>query len=312
VGTLCARRVAGLTLTRARVVSMRRGAVLAIAVASLALCLLAIRARADELDPQIDQLAHAESYKVRLAAAIALSKSRDSRAVSALSTALIADDEATIRRVCALGLGKIVDETTPADTRKTALQALDHAARTDRDAKVRDAAAKAYAALSELKSEPSGGGPDVFVNIGAATDVTHKGPPDLEKRLANLVRSVFKHSPYAIDWPGGGTPTHKDLERAGTHAFIVAASVTSLDLTRRGNRMEIGCKVAIRIAPWDGSDGNERWSADKLANAKGEGKADTSTRDADVAEGVRECVFAVAEQVADDKVIPFIKNVATH
>jgi hypothetical protein len=74
--------------------------------------------------------------------------------------------------------------------------------------------------------------------------------------------------------------------------------------------MEITCKVAIRIAPWEGSDGNERWTADKVANAKGEGKADTGTGDQLVAEGVRECVFAVAEQVAADKVIPFIKNVA--
>jgi len=289
---------------------MRRGAVLAIAVASLAMCLLAVAARADELDPEIDQLAHAESYKVRLAAAISLSKSRDARAVSALSTALIADDEATIRRVCALGLGKIVDETTPADARKTALDALDHAARTDRDAKVRDAAAKAYASLSQLRTEPSGGGPDVFVDIGGATDTTHKGPPDLEKRLSGLMRSVFKHSPYAVEWPGGGTPTHRDLERAGTHGFIVAASVTGLDMTRRGNHMEIECKVAIRIAPWEGSDGNERWTADKVANAKGEGKADTGASESQVAEGVRQCVFAVAEQVADDKVMPFIKNLA--
>lgn len=287
---------------------MRRGAVLAIAL--VVLCALGTVAFADELDPQIDQLAHAESYKVRLAAAINLSKSRESKAVYALATALIKDDEPTIRRVCVLALAKIVDETTPKDVRKAAIDALDHAAKSDRDPKVRDAAAKASTSLASLSNEPEGGGPDVFVDIGGATDATHKGPADLEKRLAGLVKSVFKHSTYAIEWPGGGLPTHSDLEHGGTHAFIVAATVTALDMTKHGNHVEIACKVTIRIAPWDGSDGNERWEAEKVANAKGEGKADTGSSDASINDGMRQCVFAVAEQVATAKVIPFIKNVA--
>ncbi len=289
---------------------MRRGAVL---VALVVLCALGAVAIADELDPQIDQLAHAESYKVRLAAAINLSKSRDAKAVYALSTALIKDDEPTIRRVCALALAKIVDEATPKDVREAAMAALGHAAKADRDAKVREASAKALSSLEAVESEPSGTGPAVFVDIGSATDATHKGPADLEKRLAGLVKSVFKHSPYAIEWPGGGVPTHAELERDGTKAFYVAATVTALDLSRRGNQVEIACKVTIRIAPWDGSDGNERWQAEKVANAKGEGKADTGSSDASIAAGERDCVFAVAEQVATAKVIPFIKNAAgTH
>jgi uncharacterized protein (UPF0147 family) len=286
---------------------MRRGAVL---VALVVLCALGAVAIADELDPQIDQLGHAESYKVRLAAAINLSKSRESKAVYALATALVKDDEPTIRRVCALALAKIIDEATPKDARDAAMAALGHAAKSDRDAKVRDAAAKALSSLESVESAPSGNGPDVFVDIGGATDATHKGPADLEKRLAGLVKSVFKHSTYAVEWPGGGVPTHADLERGGTKAFYVAATVTALDLTRRGSQVEIACKVTIRIAPWDGSDGNERWTAEKSANAKGEGKADTGSSDASIAAGERDCVFAVAEQVATAKVLPFIKSAA--
>jgi uncharacterized protein (UPF0147 family) len=290
---------------------MRRG-VLLLAVALVAIA--AARARADELDPEIDQLAHAESYKVRLAAAINLSKSHEAKAVAALATALIRDDEPTIRRVCALALAKIIDETTPKSTRELAMRALGQAARSDRDGKVRDAAAKAQATLASIAEEPAGGGggPDVFVNVGGATDTTHKGPPDLEKRLAGVVRGVVKHSSYAVDWPGGGAPTHSDLTRAGTKAFFVGTTVASIEISKRGGRAQIDCTVAIRIAPWDGTDGAERWEASKAATAKGTGSAETGSSDAMVAGGIRDCVLAVAEEVAERKVVPFIKNLAAH
>src|SRR5262245_45642091 len=143
----------GRARARVRVGSMRRGVV--VAAALVALVVLIRVAAADELDPQIDQLAHAESYKVRLAAAINLSKRHEPKAVMALATALVKDDEATIRRVCALALGKIVDETTPKSARDITLGALEHAAKSDRDAKVRDAAGKAYQAVSSLAAEPA-------------------------------------------------------------------------------------------------------------------------------------------------------------
>ncbi|HTJ45152.1 MAG TPA: HEAT repeat domain-containing protein [Kofleriaceae bacterium] len=270
----------------------------------------AARARADELDPQIDQLAHGESYKVRLAAAINLSKSREAKAVAALATALIKDEEPTIRRVAALALGKIVDETTPSSTRALAMRALAQAAKSDRDAKVREAAQKAKDALDALANEPSGNGPAVFVNVGGAVDTTHKGPPDLEKRLAGVVRGVVKHSSYAVEWPGGGSPTHNDLSRAGTKAYFVGATVAEIKISTKGNKTTIDCTVAIRIAPWDGSDGNERWEATKAATAKGSGMAETGTSDTLVAGGIRDCVLAVAEEVAQRKVIPFIKNLS--
>lgn len=289
-------------------IEMRRGVLLAVAlvVASTS------RAVADDLDPAIDQLAHAESYKVRLAAAINLSKSHDGKAVTALSTALIRDDEPTIRRVCALALAKIVDETTPKSSRDLANRALAQAAKSDRDAKVRDAATKAIAALASIATEPSGGGggPEVFVNVGGATDTTHKGPPDLEKRLAGVVRGVVKHSSYAVEWPGGGSPTHGDLQRAGTKAFFVGTTIASIEISKHGNHTQVDCTVAIRIAPWDGSDGSERWEATKAATAKGSGMAETGSSDTLVAGGIRDCVLAVAEEVAERKVVPFIKNLA--
>ena len=269
-------------------------------------------ARADELDPQIEQLGHADSYKVRLAAAINLSKSHDARAVAALATALIRDDEPTIRRVCAIALGKIVDEETPKDTRELALAALKHA-KTERDPKVREAAKNAYDRIADLAQPGTGGGPTVFVNVGGATDLTHKGPRDLEKRLSGTVRDVVKHSDYAVDWPGGGgLPTHGDLAKSGTRAFYVGATVAILDISHKGNHAEVACTVSIRVAPWDGTDGSEKWEASKAATASGSGKATTGGSDGAINDGIRDCVLAVAEEVAARKVVPFIKQLLDH
>ena len=58
-------------------------------------------ARADAIDIEARQLTSSASYKRRLAAALALSKSHDGRAVAALATALRTDSEAQIRRVAA-------------------------------------------------------------------------------------------------------------------------------------------------------------------------------------------------------------------
>lgn len=267
-------------------------------------------ARADALDPMIEQLARGDGYKLRLAAAINLSKSRDARAVVALATALIRDDEDTIRRVCALALAKIVDDRTPAKARSIALDALAHAAKGDRAAKVRAAAEKALTSLAALRTAPTGaGGPAVFVNVGGATDLTKKAPRDAETKLASMVKGVVKRGTYEVDWPGG-LPTQRDLERGGTRGFYVAATVAMLTVTTRGSRSEIACTVSIRVAPWSGTDGAEKWEASKAASASGSGKVVTGSADRAIADGMRDCVLAVGEEVALRQVVPFIKRQA--
>lgn len=289
---------------------MHRGSTPAIPLVAIVLAASASAvAHADELDPAIEQLARGDGYKVRLAAAINLSKTRDQRAVVALATALIRDDEETIRRVCALGLAKIVDETTPTKAREIAMDALGHAAKDDRAPKVRAAATKALTTLAALRTAPApaGKGPAVFVNIGGATDLTKKAPRDAEPKLAALLRQVVKRGKYDVDWPGG-LPTQQDLARGGTRAFYVAATVALLTVTKRAGRAEVACTVSIRIAPWNGTDGNEKWEASKAASASGSGKVSTGGSDGAIADGMRDCVLAVGEEVAQRQVVPFIKR----
>ena len=72
----------------------------------------------------------------------------------------------------------------------------------------------------------------------------------------------------------------------------------------------IACTVAIRIAPWGGRDGGERWEANRAASASGSAKATTSNRDRDIKSGVRDCVEAVTEDVTSRQVVPFLKRLA--
>ena len=72
----------------------------------------------------------------------------------------------------------------------------------------------------------------------------------------------------------------------------------------------MSCKVEIRVAPWTGTDGGEKWEANKAASASGSAKAMTGNSDREIAGGVRDCLEAVAEDVTTRQVMPFLKRLA--
>ena len=59
------------------------------------------------------------------------------------------DEDASIRRVCALALSKMIDHHTADDARELAFDALDHAIATDGDAKVKESSKKALKAMRD-------------------------------------------------------------------------------------------------------------------------------------------------------------------
>src|SRR5437868_3407483 len=122
----------------------------ALVVVAAWLLLCGQAARADTIDTSIRQMTDS-SYKVRLAAALALSKSHDPRAVIALADALIKDTDSTVRRVAALALGKMIDARTAEDARELGLDALATAATSDADQRVQDTAKGAQQSLSGLR-----------------------------------------------------------------------------------------------------------------------------------------------------------------
>jgi len=270
-------------------------------------------ALADGVDNEVHQLSSATSYKRRLAAALSLSKVHDGRAVAALASALRTDGEPQIRRVAALALPKALDETTPPRIRDVAIAALEKAAANDKDAKVRDLSARALTKVAALrpKAEPSGGNPAVFVHVGNAADLSSKAPKDTMPKLTKVVRGVVSRraSDMSTEWPGT-LPTEKQLAASGSRAFIVAATISAVDITRNGGKAEIACTVSVRVAPWNGTDGAEKWVAHKAASASGSGKAMTGSAAFAIESGIRDCVLAVGEEITSKQVVPFLKRIA--
>jgi hypothetical protein len=296
----------------------------ALAVVAAWLLLVGV-ARADTVDASIRQMTDS-SYKVRLAAVLALSKSHDPRAVIALADALagarLKDDEPTIRRVAALALGKMIDARTADDARELGLDALADAATNDADVKVRATAARAVqdlAGLRHRKKDPHPDGhdrperpdrPGVFVNIDNTTDQSKVAPSDTSERLSRIVKKTVERTGYATSWPGG-LPTQTDLASSHARAFIVASTVKQIEFSKVSRQTQVSCKVEIRIAPWSGVDGGEKWEANKAASASGSAKAVTGNSDREIAGGVRDCLEAVAEDVTARHIVPFLKRLAT-
>jgi len=286
---------------------------LAVVAASLLLCRGV--AWADTIDSNIRHMADS-SYKVRLAAALALSKSRDPRAVIALAGALTRDDHPTVRRVAALALDKMLDDSTAEPARELGLEAVAHAAAGDRDPQVRDTALRVQQDLVGLrrkKREPRpdtrSDKPEVFVNIDNATDQSKIAPRDATERLGRIVRRSIEHSGYATRWPGG-LPTQIELTTNHARAFIVASTVRKIEISKLSHGTQVSCKLDIRIAPWSGTDGGEKWEANKAASASGSAKATTGSSEREIASGIHDCLEAVAEDVTTRQVLPFLKRLA--
>src|SRR4051812_1425613 len=301
---------------------LRSPAMRALAVVT-ALVLLVGAARADTIDTNIRQLKDS-SYKVRLAAVLALSKSHEPRAVialaDALSSPLLKDDEPTIRRASALALGKMIDARTADDARSLGLDALADAAINDRDLKVRATALRAEQDLAGLRhkkkdpvSEPRTDHtdkPGVFVNVDSATDQSRVAPSDTGERLARIVKKSVERTGYATSWPGP-LPTQTELASSHSRAFIVASTVKKIEVSKVNRLTQISCKVEIRVAPWSGVDGGEKWEANKAASASGSAKATTGNSDREIAGGVRDCLEAVTEDVTSRQILPFLKRLAS-
>ena len=282
---------------------------LAVMTACLLLPLWLGTARADAIDQSVREL-QAASQKIRFAAALALSKSKDARAVLAVSGALNNDGDPTIRRVSAFALEKMIDASTADDARELAFEALDRAARSDPDAKVKATASATLKSLAGLRKAAKSTKPAVFVNIDSAVDQTTKAPKDAPDRVIKIVRKSIEKTGYATSWPGG-LPTNKELAQSKSQAYIVAANVKKIDVTKGARQTTIACTVAIRVAPWSGKDGGEKWEANKAASASGSAKAMTNgNSDRDVNAGMRDCLEAVAEDVTNRQVVPFLKRLA--
>ena len=222
---------------------------------------------------------------------------------------------AKVRTAAVLALGNMIDAKTADDARALAFSSLDQAATTDHDVKVQQTATNIVGKIASYRkssksSGTSGSKVAVFVNVDKAIDQSKKAPQDVSDRLARIVRKGVEKTGYTTSWPAGGLPTQKDLASNKTQGYIVASTVKKIDITKGGKQVTIACTVAVRVAPWGGKDGGEKWEANRAASASGSAKAMTGPSSSEISNGMRDCVEAVAEDVTNRQVVPFLKRVA--
>ncbi len=284
---------------------MRRVGIVLVVMSGL---LVSRPASADRVGLHARQLrTSSASYKLRLSAALSLSKSRDARAVRAMLFALQRDRNGTVRRVAALSLTKMVDASVRHELRQRVIKALERAAKSDRDAKVRRNAKRALSLLSSLRTA---GAPRVYLRVAMPRDPSRKAPRGTPVRLHSTVkRTLRSYAPaYSQAWPTGKLPTASDLRKNNTRAYFVGSTVVSMKVQRRRGRAEVRCTVAMRVNPWGGRGSRERWTANNMASARGSGKVTGSNTRAGIDGAKRDCLVAVIEVITARQVVPFIKR----
>jgi hypothetical protein len=291
---------------------MRRGSVAVI----LAVVFASSVARADDIDRQGRELIHGEPYKVRVSAALWLSKrpASDGRAVSMLANAVRNDRERTVRQLAAAALGRMVDAETPSAALARAEAALEGAVKFDPDRRVRRVAKDALKALRAITplTEPELGSGDglggLFVHVGPATDPTRALPPGGAVQLESSVRHALERGQLhgKISKSNSELPSGRTLRAARQRGFYLGAAVSEVAIRKKGRAIELRCKLMLRVTAWSGADEGERLMASQSAAVTGSGVVVASERTK--ADAVVQCVTAVGEEVTFRQVVPFLKR----
>ena len=208
-------------------------------------------ASADNVDRLTKQLSTSSDYKVRISAALSLSKLRDQRAVWPFVKAL-KDSDKTVRGVAAASLGKTVNSSTSEKMRARVLQELKKAATSDSNAFVRKQSQKAFDALGKIGASAVVTAGGIYVNIGLMSAQTEDASK-IRNHMRKTVQKTFKKqaSSMMIDWPGGKDPKGPALKKQKVKAFHVDGTINeaarfrcSLPPTQRKV-----CLVSSKAAP---------------------------------------------------------------
>jgi HEAT repeats len=280
------------------------------------------RSAGDKVDDSINRLRHSRAYKVRLSAALFLSRQSEPRAIRALARAVEADSDNLVRRVAARSLARAVEGASN-HSRRIAIEALERAGQRDRDRHVRHSAqqaldrirsshaptrqARAGEAAALVPDLPGAG--RIFVHIGKPADLSRSLPSGSNDTLLRAVRgSLRQHAPdYLL--ASDVLPTRAELLSRGLRGFIVNAHVARVAVESNGSYADVRCTVSVRVGPWSGRDGNESLAANVSASATGNGHITSSPGGARRA--AVDCAVTVAEELAARQVVPFLRSITT-
>ena len=258
-------------------------------------------AQADNVDRLIGQLSGSSDYKVRISAALSLSKLRDQRAVWPFAKAL-ADSDKTVRGVAAASLGKIVNSSTSSKMRNAVLARLKKAAASDSNAFVRKQAQKAFDTLKDVSDDGgSVGSGGTYVNIGPMSAKVAGADP-IREHMRKTVLKTFKSkaSKMATNWPGGKNPSKKQIAAQGVKAFHVDGTLNELSEQTSGSSTTVTCKVSMLIASYP--------EKSMFGFLKGGASVQSSSSPKEVQYAKEDCVSAVMEDLVARKIIPTIES----
>jgi len=276
----------------------------AIAVAFALLCVLATAARADNVDDLMRDLKGGSDYKVRLSAALSLAKLNNKRAIPAFVIAL-SDSDKTVRGASAVALGKLIDATVSSAQRNQVKAALERMIGKESSDSAKKQAQKTLDMISALGS---GGSPppaatsSVYVDIGPMSAKADKGDNvKLRALMKKTTEKTFgsKGKELAIAWPGGKSPTRKDLDAKKVSGFHVDGTLTEMTVKEKGSAATVSCKVSMLIATYP--------EKSVFGFLNGGANVSASNDASDIALAGEDCLAAVVEDLVAKKIIPTIK-----
>jgi hypothetical protein len=268
------------------------GLIARVTLVMLVMLAFPLRASADNVTDLINQLRTGED-KIRLSAALGLSKLKDQRGVQPLINAL-KDSDRNVRAAAANGLGKLVTAKSKESVRKAAAAALATAAQKDSSDIVKRNATTAAELIDAIAAStttvPKGG---VYIDVGPMTATDAKLKEAMRKTTIGTFGKSAKS--MATAWPGGKAPSASVLTKAGVQGFHVDGTVVEV----KSSGGMVSCKISMLIATYPDKS--------MFGFLKGGASVQGGTNEAlDKAD----CVSAVIEDMVMKKIIPAIKTKA--
>lgn len=271
------------------------------------LCLATSQASADRIQTLSKRLSSG-SDKVRISAALSLAKSKDSRAIQALSRSLAKDRSAAIRRISAASLGQRLQQQVSNKVRRGAIAALKKASIKDRDAKVRTSAKVALTkasmgnAAASSKTRTKG----VLVAVATPKKLSRRLPRKTASMMQKAVRKTIrdKAPSFVKTAPGTTMPSSSQLKKSGMAGFSVEPNLSKLKLVRSGRRVTVQCEVKMRVMPW--ATKGESLAINNSATVTGSASVTSSNSSQAIADSSQACISAVVTQVTSNQIVPFL------
>ena len=270
---------------------------------ALVVLLLTRTAHADNVATLIGQLEDS-SDKVRLSAALNLTKLGDPKAILGLIKRLDSNNESSknVRSAAAVGLGTLGNKVKGSQ-RDLAIKALRNAQANDPSEFVKVQAERALEKIGAGGgSTPTGTGGSIYVNVGPMSSKT--GGPNDSKFRAMMVKvstsTLSSRAPTMQQTWAGGAPTKAQLASKGFQGFYVDGTLNEVKVEKSGNTATISCKVSMLLASFPDK------SVFGFLNGGAKVQGSASQRDIDL--GSEDCVSAVIEDLIAKKIVPTIKS----